>query len=240
MLCGAVLAIAAPFAAAAEEVEAKATLASLFGDEGAQSFAQMFEADHEFEFEIYTPKDYNPDTPAGVFVFISPSQIAEIPQDLKRVFDKDNLIWISVAKSGNGRGALSRVVETLASISYAQREYKLDTNRYYLGGFSGGGRVASITAMFYPEVFNGMVYICGVDSLSAEPNAMVDQMKPNRFVFLTGTEDFNRRETQKAFAEYKKEGFEHIKLMISPAMGHRMPDPSRFDDAIQFLDGTAK
>lgn len=237
-LACAMLASAASLAHA-EELEAKATLADLFGAEGAAAHASILPADHEFRFRIYTPDNVGPDERLGVMVFVSPSPSGEIPEEYKSVFDAHRMIWIAVSRSGNKLPALRRIVETLASATYAQREYNIDRDSIYLAGFSGGGRISSYVSMFYPDVFSGTLFICGVNSFEEEPNAMLDEMKKNRFVFLTGAEDFNRRETSLRYNEYKKAGFEHIKLMVVPGMAHAMPGAGKFEDALAFLEGGA-
>ena len=221
----------------AGESEAHAKLIDLFGEVGAQSYAEILPADHQFDFEIYTPAAYDPAKPAGVFVFVSPTVMGEIPDTWRDVFDNNNMIWISVKASGNKRPALRRVVESLASVVYAQNNYAVDPARFYIGGFSGGGRITSYVSMFYPDVFTGSVYISGVNSFKDEPNAMLDEMKKNRFVFMAGSEDFNRRETEKIFKEYKKAGFENISLMIIQSMGHSIPDAGKLQNVFDYLEG---
>ena len=66
---------------------------------------------------------------------------------------------------------------------------------------------------------------------------MLDEMKKNRFVFMAGSEDFNRRETEKIFKEYKKAGFENISLMIIQSMGHSIPDAGKLQNVFDYLEG---
>ncbi len=216
------------------------TVASVIGETQAAAFGEAIKADHDIEFDVYVPPSYDPSAPAGIFVFISPSVMGEIPDDWKVVMDNRNLIWVSVNKSGNKVPALRRMAEAAISPSFIAQKYRVDPTRIYVSGFSGGGRVASQVATVYPDLFNGALFMCGVDPWEPNPPAMIDTIKNNRFVFLTGSEDFNRRMTLKAYGLYKDAGVEQIKLMVVTAMRHRPPGTSKFEEAVEFLDGVAE
>ena len=64
----------------------------------------------------------------------------------------------------------------------------------------------------------------------------MEQVKANRYVFVTGSEDFNRRETRKVFGAYRKAGVENIKLLDISHMSHSNPDALNFAAAIDYLD----
>ena len=56
----------------------------------------------------------------------------------------------------------------------------------------GGGKAAGIASLHLAELFKGAVFICGAEIWSdVEPEhyAMAEE---NRYVFVTGTRDFNR------------------------------------------------
>lgn len=93
------------------------------------------------------------------------------------------------------------------------------------------GRIATQ----YPDVFTGALYICGVDFWKKDKTPDVDRLLQNRFVFLTGTSDFNRRETRQIQKRYIKAGAQHTKLIIVPGMAHKHPDATYLTEALQFL-----
>jgi len=113
-------------------------------------------------------------------------------------------------------------------------------NRMFVTGFSGGGRVASVLATQYPEVFGGAIYICGVDYWKDEQTPSVERLLQNRFVFLTGSKDFNRDETRNVYRRYLKAGAQNSMLMVLPGMSHEHPDAKAMTEALQFLDGEVK
>jgi len=61
-------------------------------------------------------------------------------------------------------------------------------------------------------------------------------IKNNRFVFITGSEDFNLRDTKRVFKRYEKAEVRQLKLMVIPHMGHSNPTASNYAQAIAFLD----
>ncbi|MEQ8179831.1 MAG: PHB depolymerase family esterase [Amphiplicatus sp.] len=237
-LCAAFGASAPAQANAAQtgEIERTAKLVDIVGETGARNFESALPSDHDIEFELFVPETYDASKPAGVFVFVSPSPAGEIPRDWKKIFEAKNLIWVSVAKSGNKRPTMRRIVETIVSPAYVTQNYAIDPKRIYVAGFSGGGRIASIVAPNYPDMFAGAVYICGVNPWEKEQPAALEQMRANRYAFVSGSEDFNLRETREAHGEYKKAKLDAL-LQVSPGAGHDMPDARKLEAVIDYLDG---
>ena len=53
------------------------------------------------EWELYVPRDYDPGSPAGLLVFISPTDSGKMPRRYQSVLDEKNLIWIGANFSGS-------------------------------------------------------------------------------------------------------------------------------------------
>ncbi len=218
------------------EIRRSAKLADIVGETGAKNFESALPGDHEIEFELFVPPAYDASKPAGVFAFVSPSPDGEIPQDWKKTFEAKNLIWVSVAKSGNKRPTMRRIVETIVSPAYVTQTYAVDPKRIYVAGFSGGGRIASIVAPNFPDLFGGAIYICGVNPWEKERPPTLEQMRPNRYAFVSGSEDYNLRETREAHGEYEKAKLDAM-LQVTPGMGHDLPDAGKLEAVIEYLDG---
>jgi predicted peptidase len=151
--------------------------------------------------------------------------------------DQQNLIYISANKSGNKVLVNRRMILAIMAIRALAQQYSFSIDRVYVSGFSGGGRVASKLATQYPELFTGAIYICGVDGWNKDQTPKVDLFIQNRFVFLTGTRDFNRQETSLIHRRYLKAGAQNSKLMVIPGMAHAHPDGPALTEALQFLNG---
>ena len=77
------------------------TTLSLLGDEAARNFETSIPKNENISWGVYVPKTYSPDRPAGVVVYISPSNSGEIPEAWVATLKAQNLIWVSANNSGN-------------------------------------------------------------------------------------------------------------------------------------------
>lgn len=213
-----------------------ATLPELVGTESAARFEDVVEADESIEWEIYVPESYDPDKPAGLMVYVSPTDSGRMPARWKDVMETSNVIWIGANDSGNRIRAGRRATYAMVAPAVVAREYRVDAARVYVSGFSGGGRVASMVAPEYPQVFKGAVFICGVNSWDNHTRAQLDAVQANRYVFLTGTKDFNRAETRSVYRSYRRAGVSNVLLMDISGMDHSLPSAPKFAEAIAFLD----
>src|SRR5437879_3459051 len=70
------------------------------------------------------------------------------------------------ARSGNDASVLARrePLALLAAHNLMQR-YPVDPERVYVGGFSGGARVAMRLALGYPDLFRGAILNAGSDPI---------------------------------------------------------------------------
>ena len=205
----------------------------------AQSHEALYEVvtkDASVEWEVYVPESYSADKPAGILVYISPLPSAQIPRRWKAVLDRHNLIWVGANRAGNQVMTKRRMLLAALAPVFVQDRYAVNTDRIFAAGLSGGGRVTSIVAIEFAQLFKGAIFICGVNPPVAEQPVLLDLIQQNRFVFLTGSKDFNKNETKKVYSTYRDLGVQNIKLMVIPHMSHRNPDALEFEEAIRYLD----
>jgi hypothetical protein len=146
-------------------------------------------------FDIYVPAVAPPEG-YGLLVFIPPWQKARVPVDWASVLDKHGMIYVSASNSGNTENILDRRIPLalLGAYNIMQR-YPIDKDRVYVGGMSGGSRVAMRVALAYPDVFRGALLNAGSDPLGAgqavvPPADLLRQFQDSsRLVYVTGTED---------------------------------------------------
>jgi pimeloyl-ACP methyl ester carboxylesterase len=225
MICGA--------AGAQETVEHTATLFELFPAGEAQSLSKTIPADRPIRFHVRLPK-----TPAqsGVLVFIQPVSAGEPPEDWGPALDRAHLIWVAAVGFGNDRPRAERVLAAMAAASLIERLQPVDESRVYIAGMSGGGRIASQIAARFPRRFDGALYIVGADFWTAAEEKYLPGIAANRYVFVTGARDFNRRDMKRVFAKYQAAGVKRTLLMDLPGFGHEYPDAEQLATAIEFLD----
>jgi dienelactone hydrolase len=218
------------------DLQIQTTANQLLGEQQAARYKKILEPEEPISFEVYLPDNDSTEKP-GVFVYVSPMKTGRIDSRWREVMDQQNLIYIAANKSGNKIATIRRMVMATMALKALGQDHEFDTDHISISGFSGGGRVASRLATQYPEVFTGALYICGVDFWKKDQTPRVDRLIQNRFVFLTGTRDFNRTETKQIRKRYIKAGAQYTKLIEVPGMGHKHPDATYLTEALQFLYG---
>jgi len=146
-------------------------------------------------FVLYVPAAAPPQG-YGLLVFVPPWQDARLPAGWSAVMDEYGLIYVSAQRSGNEENVMTRrePLALLAAYNVMQR-YAVDAQRVYVGGFSGGARIALRLALGYPDVFHGALLNAGSDPLGngvpAVPRAELFRrfQESTRLVYLTGEYD---------------------------------------------------
>lgn len=212
------------------------TTLELLGEEEAVRYRRIVPPDRTISWEVYLPDGASNETP-GVFIYISPRASGEIDPRWRKVMDQENLIYIGANKSGNRVHTNRRMVLATLAIRVLATQYSFDSGKIIVSGFSGGGRVASLVASQYPEAFTGAVYICGANFWKKSQTRDVERILQNRFVFLTGTQDFNYLEMRRTWERYLSAGAQYSKLLVVPGMSHELPDADSLTEAVNYLVG---
>ena len=176
---------------------AAAQLPQLLAQSGKRLSEQPINLSEE-KFVVYVPPEAPPRGYA-LLVFVSPSEDARLPQGWASVLDRYGVVFVSAARSGNDESPLGRREPlALLAVHNIEQRYAVDTERVYVGGFSGGSRVALRLALGYPDVFHGVLLNAGSDPIgdSATPLPPKDLFlrfqTSTRVVYITGQEDTER------------------------------------------------
>ena len=194
------------------------------------------------QFVVYVPSQ-KPEHGYGLLVFIPPWEDARLPDGWGPVLDRYGMLFVSAARSGNPENVLARRVP-LAIIAEQNmvRRYPVDPARIYIGGFSGGSRVALHMALAYSDLFRGALLDAGSDpvgnaALPLPPKALVDSFQTERFVYLTGNQDIialgMAAESRHSLRDWC--AFDTANLGI-PQTGHRVADPFHLSRALDLLE----
>jgi predicted esterase len=201
-------------------------------------------------FRVVVPVAASTNQPLGLLVWISPNDDATLPSDWETELRNRSLLFVSALHSGNSRHPLDRFRLALDATCNMCRRYNVDRRRIYVGGFSGGARMASMLGIGYGDVFSGTLCVCGVNfytdlSVSGgkyypgtfvpDPGALLRAKRSGRFVLLTGEHDENRENTKSASMGFKREGFRHALYLEVPGTGHAMPEAQIFAQALDYL-----
>jgi predicted esterase len=212
------------------------TLGDLLSESGVRNAESVVAANETIEWQAYVPPTYDPARPAGLLVYVSPTQSGEIPRGWSDILDRHNVIWIGADRSGNSELVARRVLLALLAAAAAGKQYVIDPERIYISGLSGGGKIASMVATDQARLFRGAIYNCGVELWDSDVPHQLEEMRQNHYVFITGTHDQALEPTKKAYRAYKRAGVENAKLKVIRHMTHRNPDAYNFEAALKYLD----
>lgn len=206
-------------------------------------------------FELFVPGPSEDGRKFGILVWVNAGNRGALPRGWDGLLARHHLIGIGANNSGNQRGVAVRFGLALDAVHNLRKLHPIDESRIYVSGVSGGGKVATMLAVIYPEVFTGSIPIVGTAyfrsiPLSSDrsrswgpmftrpPVRYLDQARQKgRFVFITGSNDSNRESVKDMYeAGFRKDGFKHVEYVEVPGMGHTLPPPEVIDRAIESLD----
>lgn len=240
------------------ERDPNSSLASILGKTGITPTEPAGGAEYRIadeSFETVVPQGYSPLLPHGLLVWVNAGDDGGIPGGWASLMQKHRLIWIGANRSGNDHDPLRRRMPlALDAVHNMRKLYHIDTNRIYVSGFSGGGRVASSLAMTCPETFSGGIFVMGVSYW--EPMAMPGEPgkkwgigfgKPGgptlalarergRYALMAGEKDFNREQTAAYYEKGYSKELQHVVYLEEPKIGHTLPSEKWYEKAIAFLD----
>jgi predicted esterase len=146
-------------------------------------------------FSLYVPASA-PSRGYSLLVFVSPLDTPLIPQSWHWVLDRHATIVVSAAKSGNSQAIWDRRMPlALAGAFNVMQRYSIDPKRIFVGGWSGGSRVAMRLALDYPDLFHGALLNAGSDPIATQlavlPGARLFEQFQNesKIFYLTGDMD---------------------------------------------------
>ena len=218
------------------EYTARTTVVELLGTEGAAPFSEKIAIDQPVSWEVFVPANYDPAKPPGVLVFINSRDSGTIEAEWKTVMEHTNLIYIGANESGNQIDVPKRVAYAVLAPRVIINSHEVDLQRIYVSGFSGGSRVASMVATEYNRIIKGAVYNSGANFWGESALPRYREMINQRYVFITGTEDFNLEDTREVYQAYQDAGIKNSMLMVIPGMAHKRPTAADLEAAIRYLD----
>jgi pimeloyl-ACP methyl ester carboxylesterase len=146
-------------------------------------------------FALYVPA-LPPPQGYALLVFVPPSDSPRLPSSWHGVLDRHRTILVMASKSGNEQPIWDRRIPLalLGAINVLKR-YPINPERVFIGGFSGGSRVAMRIALDYPDLFHGALLNAGSDPI-ATPLAILPAaplfeqfQRESKLVYVTGESD---------------------------------------------------
>lgn len=192
-------------------------------------------------YELFVPPNYSPKQTYPLVLFISPGDGPTGWSNWEKVCKQSGLLFASPYGAGNNCPTRKRVRIVLDVLDDIRRNYKIDSDRTYLGGFSGGGRIACALGFALPEYFGGVVPVCASGDLREESwlrHRAIDRVS---VALVTGETDFNRGEVERLRGPMLLGVGVRAKVWTIPKMDHAMPASPQFQEVFQWLEqGLAK
>lgn len=209
------------------------TLTALFPADKAKSLADTFPVDKPLHYRVRIPPG---ESRKGVLVFVNSGESGEMPRTWAAQLDAQNLIWIAADDFGNQHPRPQRILAAIAALKLIETTESIDAQRLYIAGISGGGGIASEVMTRFPQYFRGAMYIVGGELWTATEEPFLPQIAANRYVFITGSADFNQLHMQRLYKNYRQAGISEAMLMDIRHFGHQYPNAEQLGKAIDFLD----
>jgi hypothetical protein len=180
----------------------------------------------------------------SLLVFVPPWQEAvRLPAGWAAVLDHYGMIYVSAARSGNDESTIGRrePLALLAAYNVMQR-YPVNAARVYVGGFSGGARIALRLAVAYPDLFRGVLLNAGSDPLgNAGPPLPPAELfrrfqESSRLVYVTGERDTARQlMDDESLHSMRKWCVFDVDGQITPGVGHEVASAGALSQALRAL-----
>jgi hypothetical protein len=195
----------------------------------------------EEKFIVYVPSP-RPARGYALLVFVPPWEDARLPSGWTPVLDRYGVIFVSAARSGNDASVFDRR-EPLALLAAhnAMQRYPVDPERVYIGGFSGGARVALRLALGYPDVFRGAIVNAGSDPIGDSqipipPKDLFLQFQGTHLVYVTGEGDTSQlNEDLSSMHSMKKWCVFDVQSHVVRSGGHEVADSTALAWALNVL-----
>jgi pimeloyl-ACP methyl ester carboxylesterase len=198
-------------------------------------------------FTVYVPA-HPPARGYGLLVFVPPWENAMLPRGWATILDRRGVIFVSAANSGNAANILDRrdPLALLGAHNIMQR-FRVDPERIYVGGYSGGSRVALRLALGFPDLFRGAFLNAGSDPIGdaqvplPPPELFARFQEMTRIVYISGKDDAVNVDKDAASTQSMLEWcvFDWY-AERSPWTGHEVAGPTVLDRALDMLDKHAE
>lgn len=195
------------------------------------------------KFAVYVPA-HAPAQGYALLVFVPPWKEATVPPTWLSTLDRHGMIYVSAANSGNDADVLDRRVPlALLAAQNIMKRYRVDPQRIYIGGFSGGSRVAEHIALGYPDLFRGVLLMAGSDPIGTEqlplpPADLFRQFQDaTRLAYLTGQNDAFHLDMDNHSQQSMHDWCVfHVSTVAVPWAGHELPNSTALNRALDLLD----
>jgi pimeloyl-ACP methyl ester carboxylesterase len=185
-------------------------------------------ADSSQSYALFLPSNYDKNTPCPVLVLFDSHGDGLLPVNL---FSNDaSKSGFIVAGSNNSKNGMT-LEETTAIyrnvLADLTSRFTIEKKAIYLGGFSGGSRVAAAAAITEGGVAGVVGCGAGLPNLNQKPQT------PFSYLAVVGNQDFNLTEMMQLDESLEKAGYQHHLLLFDGI--HQWPPKELIPDIFTWL-----
>jgi predicted esterase len=201
-------------------------------------------------YELFVSPGQQPG-PLGLLVWIGPKDNGLMPPAIQRALEGRGMMGIAPHGAGNSIDVTRRCALAIEAVKVAQARYELDLTRVYVGGFSGGAKVASLLGFVFPQVFRGVLAIGGAVywrpieigprktipvQFETDPLAITLARTASRFAILIGEADESFNLTKLIYERgFLPDHFRFVRATFIPALRHEIPREEDVRAAMEWL-----
>jgi pimeloyl-ACP methyl ester carboxylesterase len=214
-----------PTFAAADDVLASTPRDALVGYQSRQQ-----------RYQLYIPTTYQHNQAHPLILFLSASSSPDEFTIFDALCRKYGVLFACPYNAGDDCAPGRRLRIALDTLEDVRQRLNVDTDRIYLAGFSGGGRLASDIACSYPEFVGGVLALGGTGGLRNEP-WMRDRVVERLSVALAvGEYSPVRQEVERWRWPALRDGGVRTKLWLTPRLGQAMPPVVQLEEMFVWLE----
>lgn len=208
---------------------------------------------------IHIPASYDGTKPFGLIVFIpAAGSMKALPKGWEKVLNDRQLLFICPPRAINSCENNHRMGLAVIGALKMQELYKVDSQRVYAAGISGGARTASVLGFYQSDIFRATIQSCGSDFprevprvvavplerdkggtygvCGATPEEIKNSREKVKFVIITGPGDFRHGNLLDIYTDgFVKDGYK-AKLLDFPKMKHEICDTDALTQALDFIE----
>lgn len=171
-----------------------------------------------------------------LILFISPGDEPTGWEQFQAICRQRGMAFASPFGAGNNIPTPRRVHLILDVLDDIRKQHTIDPDRTYIGGFSGGGRIACALGFALPELFGGILPVCAVGDLREETWLRHRVIERISVGLVTGSGDFNNGEVARFRGPMLLSVGVRTQVTIVPQMGHAVPDSKVLGKTLDWLE----
>jgi hypothetical protein len=208
------------------------TLSALFPAAEAKALAATIDPGKPLRFRVRVPQNA---ASSGVLVFVKPIDSGELPKTGLR--SSTATISSGSQRTISGMNIRARNAFSPQSRGSSSSRARSPRHEAHVCGWHVGWRPnCEPDHHAFSRAIQRRVVHRGRGFLDEAEEPLRPRITANRYVFITGTRDFNHRDMRRVFSKYQAAGATQALFMDLPAFGHEYPNAEQLGQAIDFLD----